>query len=1137
MKFLFRKVGAWVRPAWVWTLLLILCATLLVWFLGPLLAVNDYKFWASPTARLLTISALLLGWGLAMVFINGRTGASAASQAIDTDRHHRLRQASMDDERRELHSRFKQALRIPDASPAHAGHNLRLHNGLPWYLLIGPPACGKTSLLDCSGIEFFIDRPERKPTDGASATRYCDWYFSEQAVMVDTAGRYLSQVDTEVDGSAWNTLLERLRKRRRNRPLSGVLVTVPIELLHRGSEDEVITLACHIRGRLQEMQRQLHMDAPIYLVLSKADCVPGFNEFFDSLTREDSDQVLGATFSRNQRGTDVTVLRDELEALLHRLNSQVIMRMHEERDLQRRSHILDFPHQLGQIGTNLYLLVEKAFTGSVCPLRGFYLTSAAPGRRPRFIQSLLNRIIFPEADLAGLDQRERNRIHWGQRALYVGALSILGLFGLLWANGFSSNHERLEHLRTLAQRWEQKYFALQLDDNWLALSESLDTRFAATRIFPPAGEVPLHERVGLYQGEPSEPAVTDAYRRELREQLLPRVTQMLEGHIRDNLDNRENLFNSLRAYLMLNRQERRDAPWLKDRVTQDWSLRYAGNTALPDGLSGHFERLLQQPFTQRLDDSLVAEAREVLRSESMAAVVYRILREQARHLPQYRFSQHLGSQGRLLVGIDHPIPGFYTRRGYEHYFSVQGMTLITELLRDNWVLGEGTTLNGGDLRRLITELEQLYFRDYADQWSEAIGHVALQSLGGTGEGAEQLAGLTSAHSPILQMLVQVRENTRLQTVAERIDEAMPGVGDSAAVQLVATTQKISGSLAEKLPDTAQKSLQRRFEPLHRLLDPDNGPSADLTQALRALDEVQLQLASLARASVPEQAAFELARSRMSGKRDALSNLRDASNRQPRPISAWFNKLADDSWRLVLNDSYRFVNQRYQSELYSFYGKAINKRYPFSAHSASDVAINDFREFFKDEGIVDRFFERYLQPFVSGSAGHYRLRGIDGQSLPISRAFLDQLAAAHTIRRSFFAENPAEPQVQFKLEPYTLDPAVSRSEFRFGDKALEYRHGPILPVAFTWPSDAQDGRAALVLEKWVGRGVGIEKNTGPWSLFRLFDLMETEYLTGRDVRVLKADLGGLRANFLLMSQRTPNPFDMGALRTFRMPVQL
>lgn len=1161
MNLLFRKAGAWVRQTWVWTLLLVFCIASLVWFVGPLLAVNDYHFWASPTARLLSVSGLLLGWGLGMVFVNGR-GATGKTKEADTDPLRILRETRIDTEQRELRSGFKGALKTLRTSSLYPGRGKRWRNDLPWYLLIGPPASGKSSLLDCSGIEFPLNRLERKPMDDTSGTRYCDWYFAEHAVLVDTAGRYLTQVDAEVDASAWAALLELLRKRRRSRPLSGVLVTVPIEVLLQNSEDEIATLAYKIRGRLQEVQRRLHVDVPIYLVLSKADSLPGFNEFFDSLTREESDQVLGTSFSRDPRGTDVTVLRAEFEALLQRLNSQVIMRMHQERDTLRRSRILDFPHQLAQIGTHLCLLVELAFTSHVCPLRGFYLTCASPsprsmapaathgnarppasdvasGRRSRFIHQLFSRVIFPEADLAGLDQRERHRIRWGQRALYFGALTALGLFGLLWANGFSANHERLENLRTLAQRWDHQRSVLITGDDSIAMLESLDTRFKATQVFPPKREVPLYQRVGLYQGDASNPAVTDAYERELQSQLLPRVAQMLEAHIRGNLNNREQLINSLRAYLMLNLRERRDATWLKDRVARDWSLRYAGNTAVQSGLNAHFERLLEQPFIHGLNEPLVAQAREVLRSESLASVVYRILREQANHLPQYRLSQHLGPQGSLLVGADHVIPGFYTRQGYERYFSIQGSALVTELLRDNWVLGEGAGLSDMDTRRLMIELEQLYFRDYANHWSEAVGLVALQSIHRAGEGVEQLAGLTSAHSPILQMLVQVRENTRIQTVAERIDDVTQAVGKGGktTTQLTALAGKASGFLAENLPDTAQKSLQRRFEPLHRLLDPDNGPTADLTQALRALDDVQLQLSSLARASAPEQAAFELAKNRMGGQRDALSNLRSASARLPRPISVWFNALAEDSWRLVLNDSYRYLNQRYQSELYSFYGQAINKRYPFSAHSASDVALNDFREFFKDQGIVDRFFESYMRPFVSGHPGHYRLRSIDGQSLPMSMAYLDQMATAHTIRRSFFAENPTEPQVQFKLEPYTLDPAVSRSEFRFGDKSLEYRHGPILPVAFTWPNDAQDGRTALVLDKMIGQGVGIEKNTGPWSLFRLFDLMQIEYLTGRDVRVLKADLGGLRANYLLMSQRTPNPFDMSALRTFRMPVQL
>ena len=88
-----------------------------------------------------------------------------------------------------------------------------------------------------------------------------------------------------------------------------------------------------------------------------------------------------------------------------------------------------------------------------------------------------------------------------------------------------------------------------------------------------------------------------------------------------------------------------------------------------------------------------------------------------------------------------------------------------------------------------------------------------------------------------------------------------------------------------------------------------------------------------------------------------------------------------------------------------------------------------------------------------------------------------------------------------------------------------------------PTEAENGRTSLVMEKTVGRPVGIEKSTGPWSLFRLLDLMTVEYLSGRDVMVLKADVGGMRANYLLMSQRTPNPFDLSVLRSFRLPEQL
>jgi type VI secretion system protein ImpL len=62
---------------------------------------------------------------------------------------------------------------------------------------------GKTSLLDFSGLEFPINKIDRKLTRDTLGTRHCDWYFADHGVLIDTAGRYTTQPDAEVDGSAW----------------------------------------------------------------------------------------------------------------------------------------------------------------------------------------------------------------------------------------------------------------------------------------------------------------------------------------------------------------------------------------------------------------------------------------------------------------------------------------------------------------------------------------------------------------------------------------------------------------------------------------------------------------------------------------------------------------------------------------------------------------------------------------------------------------------------------------------------------------------------------------------------------------------------------------------------------------------
>ncbi|MPQ87107.1 type VI secretion system membrane subunit TssM [Pseudomonas sp. MAFF 730085] len=1102
MNAFFKGACARLRIVWVWSLLLVLSSAALVWFFGPLLAIDDQRFWQGSTARLLTISALCLLWGLAMVRVSARHTLRPATAEQRTRHQH---QGSIEAERKHLRGRFKEALHSLKSARLYPGRSARWRTDLPWYLLIGKQGSGKTRLLAASGLQLPLDRTAAPSADGAAD---CDWYFANQGVLVESAGRYVSQPDSAVDAAGWSTLLGLLKSRRRARPLNGVVVALSVQTLLAGNEHDLQLHARHIHTRLQDLQQTLHVDVPLYLVLTQADRIPGFTEFFETPQGAGADEVLGELIAISKAGVQMAQVRQAFEALLQRLSGELIQRLHQERNVERRGRMLDFPQQVARLSERFYGFVEVAFSAQrnqrINGLRGFYLTSASE-RRSRFAQGLFNQVIFAEADLAGLNAREYRRIGWRQAGLAITVGLLIGAAGLLWMHSYSYNHQRLEQLAQLGKTGTP---AQPGADETLKLLPILDARLAATRVFPAVAEVPWIERAGLFQGEVTRPLLASAYEQSLQ-QMVAQIAALLEVQVRASLGDRERLLDSLRAYLMLNLRERRDSGWLAGRVASHWSERFAGDTAVQRRLNEHFARLLEQPFVATLDDALVAQARQVLRGESLADVVYRVLREQSRDLQPNRLTD-----GTVLTALEEPIAGFYSKR-YVQYFDKQGPRLLNAIVQDNWVLGQATDLNAMDMRRLMVEVEQRYFSEYADAWSRALSRIKLHDTDGLRQGTEQLASLTSAQSPLVLLLQQVSENTRLVPVTERLEGQRREAGD----------------------DAARRALQRRFEPLHQLLDEQQNPGAELTQALRQLDALHLQLAALNREGSPAQAAFQMVKRRLEGQPHTFGQLRDSAARLPLPLKGWIEGLADDNWRHLFDEAYVHVNQRYQSEVHSLYAKAIRQRYPFNAHASSDVALSDFEEFFKPQGVLARFHETYLRPFISADGGRYRLRSLDGRSLPISRSLLDQLSKAQTIRRGFFSEGEGQLAVRFTLAPYSLDQAVSRAVFSFGGQQLEYRHGPIVPVAFEWPSTVENGRSSLVLERGAARALGIEKNSGAWSLFRLFDLMQNEPASGRDAQILKSDLGGLRANYLLVSQRMPSPFQLDTWRTFRLPEQL
>src|SRR5579871_411224 len=219
---------------------------------------------------------------------------------------------------------------------------------LPWYVIIGPPGSGKTTALVNSGLKFPLSQGATPAAiAGVGGTRYCDWWFSEDAVLIDTAGRYTTQdSDAKADKQSWLAFLDLLKNNRPRQPINGVLVAISLEDLMTLSPAEISAHANAIRSRLLELHDRLQVDFPVYAVFTKCDLIAGFIEYFANLTDQSRRQVWGATFQTNDKSRSfVGDIPAEFDLLVQQLTHELTDRLQEEPTPSNRVLLYGFPAQ------------------------------------------------------------------------------------------------------------------------------------------------------------------------------------------------------------------------------------------------------------------------------------------------------------------------------------------------------------------------------------------------------------------------------------------------------------------------------------------------------------------------------------------------------------------------------------------------------------------------------------------------------------------------------------------------------------------------------------------------------------------------------------------------------------------------
>lgn len=420
-----------------WSLLGAAALCLLIWHGGPLLALGPWQplqtIWARVLGIVLVLVVLVI-WGLYKLYNALQQDEQMLRNWLNRNKN---KPPLAREEIRGLAAQAKQAvaqLRQMHLTMAGGAGSIwsglrRLVEGkrylyeLPWYVLIGQPGAGKSSVVVNSGLRFPLANQmgaanAQLMLQRSSGTANCDWWLTNEAVFLDTAGRYTQQLApgnenaSAVNEAEWLGFLGVLRQVRPRAPINGALLVVDVAQLLQNPAAERVALAAQLRARLEELRAQLGIRFPVYLLLSKADVLHGFNAYFSTLTSEARTQVWGFTLPWQASKSALSKLRkskanstdspsilgqasseqaltlagqvaQEFEALVERIRDGVASRLQEEFELEQRQSLYLLPHELKALEAPLQELVDAVFADSrydttqIQPmLRGVYLTSA-----------------------------------------------------------------------------------------------------------------------------------------------------------------------------------------------------------------------------------------------------------------------------------------------------------------------------------------------------------------------------------------------------------------------------------------------------------------------------------------------------------------------------------------------------------------------------------------------------------------------------------------------------------------------------------------------------------------------------------------------------------------------------------------
>jgi type VI secretion system protein ImpL len=1168
----------------------VLAFSAIVWWVGPIIGFGESKPFESTWLRLTIIGVMFAILGISLGI--GAWRRKRANAALLEGMASKGPSAS-DKEAAVLDERFTQAVKVLEDSGG--GKKSIFKRGqflyeLPWYIFIGAPGSGKTTALLNAGLTFpLAEKLGQASVRGVGGTRNCDWWFTDEAVLIDTAGRYTTQEsDSTVDASAWDTFLSLLKKARPRRPLNGVLLTVNVQDVLQQSPADRKEHAAKLRARIQELHSKLGVRPPVYVLLTKTDLIAGFNETFGAMGKEDRDQVWGFTFPYAP-DADSDPLREfpsEYAALEKRIRDRLLERMEAETDVLKRASIFAFPQQFSGIKGLLGGFLEQVFGGGgdleERPiLRGVYFTSgtqegtpidrvlgtlartfgverklnAPAGARGKsfFLNRLLKEVVFAEQGLVG----ENRLVEQRRKRLRLIGLAATALFSVLliaaWSVSYVRNkayvaevNERLPDLKKLVD-------ALPPASNGdvTPLPGVLGTvRAAATPSGFTLDDVPLSYGFGLFQGRKLDAAAEQGYNHLLDHAFMPRVARRLEERLRAvNQSNLELAYEALKGYLMLYTPDKFDPAAIKPWITLDWdvnlerSLTPEQRAALDKDLDAMLARGAPQPSVP-MDKQLVATVREMLVAYPLEYRVFSRLKRQdlGADMAEFTVASAGGPNSAQVFTrtsgqpLTKGIPGLFTRDGYHKAFKDSVGKVVEQLAaEENWVLGTKSSglaslkdkaMGGND--EMSDRVRRLYLEEYIKVWDAYLADVRLVQLGGLDRSLAVARVLAAPDSPLAAYLRGVARETKLVLPKEEkagMDTAM-GKLDQKAEKAKREMAALAGGGSQPAPTSGDAA------PIEQMVDDHFAHIHRMVEGKPAPIDDVIKMFSEVYVQLAAVDAAQKAKAPPPPGGGGGGALKAAAGLQPEPIKSMLESLADAG----ASQSRVAERQGLTADLKpvtDFCARAIAGRYPFSPGSRADVLPDDFAQMFGVGGMMDDFFQRRLVTMVDTGTNPWSLKPLPDGTKPGGGAALPDFQRAARIRDVFFRSGGKAPAFRVDVRALELGDGLKELTLDVDGQLIKFTPGNTAASTIQWPPTRLASQVKVIT---VPAGTP-QTFDGTWALFRLFDRYEVQS-TGQSERfIVVMNLDGKKAKLEVTASSAFNPFRLREMQQFRCPSSL